>query len=82
MFFSAKNIFKANVAIKLRLIFLMAPCKRQVKDPRHLMCSNCSNWVDFVKSGCETSWAEVQADSFSFECRGCTKMKEHEVGGQ
>ena len=28
-----------------------------------------SNWVDFVKSGCEKSWAEVQADSFSFECR-------------
>ena len=25
-----------------------------------------SNWVDFVKSGCEKSWAEVQADSFSF----------------
>ena len=25
------------------------------------------------------SWAEVQADSFSFECRGCTRMKELEV---
>ena len=37
------------------------------------------NWVDFVKSGCEKSWAEVQADRFSFECRGCTKMKELEV---
>ena len=32
-----------------------------------------------MKSGCEKSWAEVQADSFSFECRGCTKMKELEV---
>ena len=41
--------------------------------------SSCSNWVDFFKSGCEKSWAEVQADSFSFECRGCTKMKELEV---
>ena len=45
----------------------------------HLICGSCSNWVDFVKSGCEKSWAEVQADSFSFECRGCTKMKELEV---
>ena len=27
----------------------------------------------------EKSWVEVQADSFSFECRGCTKMKELEV---
>ena len=57
----------------------MAPCKRQLKATRHLICGSCSYWVDFVKSGCEKSWAEVQADSFSFECRGCTKMKELEV---
>ena len=57
----------------------MAPWKRQVKATRHLICSSCSNWVDFVKSGCEKSWAEVQADSFNFECRGCTRMKELEV---
>ena len=35
--------------------------------------------MDFVKSGCEKCWAEVQADSFNFECRGCAKMKELEV---
>ena len=35
--------------------------------------------MEFIKSGCEKSWAEVQADSFGFECRGCTKMKELEV---
>ncbi|KAI0225101.1 hypothetical protein LSAT2_023970 [Lamellibrachia satsuma] len=58
---------------------MMAPCKRQLKATRHLNCGSCSNWVDFVKSGCEKSSAEVQADSFSFECRGCTKMKELEV---
>ena len=58
---------------------MMAPCKRQLKATRHLICGSCSNWVDFVKSGCEKSWAEVQADSFSFECRGCTRMKELEV---
>ena len=57
----------------------MAPCKRQLKATRHLICGSCSNWVDFVKSGCEKSLADVQADSFSFECRGCTKMKELEV---
>ena len=54
----------------------MTPYKRQVKATSHLICSN---WVDFVKSGCEMSWAEVQADSFSFECRGYTKMQELEV---
>ena len=58
---------------------MMAPWKRQLKATRHLICGSCSNWVDFVKSGCEKSWAEVQADNFSFECRGCTKMKELEV---
>ena len=57
----------------------MAPCKRQLKATRHFICGSCSNWEDFVKPGCEKSWAEVQADSFSFECRGCTKMKELEV---
>ena len=57
----------------------MAPCKRQVKATRHLIYNSCSNWVDFVKSGCEKSWAEVQADSYSFECRGCPRMKELEV---
>ena len=54
----------------------MAPCKRQLKATRYLICGSCSNWVDFVKTGCEKSWAEVQAFSFSFECRGCMKMKE------
>ena len=65
--------------IRPKLNCMMAPCKRQLKATRHLICGSCSNWVDFVKSGCEKSWAEVQADSFSFECRGCTKMKELEV---
>ena len=51
-----------------------------VKATRYLICSSCSNWVDFVKSGCEKFWAaEVQADSFSFECRGCMRIKELEV---
>ena len=35
--------------------------------------------MDLVKSGFEKSWAEVQADCFCFECRGCTKTKELEV---
>ena len=57
----------------------MAPWKRQVKATWHLICGGCSNWVDFVKSGCEKPWAEVQEYSFSFECRGCSKMTELEV---
>ena len=49
------------------------------KATRHFICKSCSNWVDFVKSGCEKSWVEAQADSFSFECRGYTRMKELEM---
>ena len=44
-----------------------------------LVHETCSNCVDFVKSGCEKSWAEVQADSSSFWCRRCAKMKGLEV---
>ena len=57
----------------------MAPCKRQVKTAMHLIGDSCSNWADSVKSGCEKSSAEVQADSFRFECRGCANIKELEV---
>ena len=67
-------LFKANVAIRLSINFVMAPCKRHLKATRYLICSSCSNRVDWVQS-----WAEVQADSFSFKCRGCTRMKELEV---
>ena len=49
----------------------MAPCKRQVKAKRNFICSSCDSWVDFAKSGCVNSWAEVQADDFNFVCRGC-----------
>ena len=30
-------------------------------------------------SGCEKNWAEVQMDSFHFECNECAKTKELEV---
>ena len=45
---------------------LQAVCDGGVheKASRHLVCDSCSNRVDFVKSGCEKSWAEAQADSF------------------
>ena len=53
----------------------MAPCKRQVKAKRNLICSSCDSWIDFAKSGCVNSWAEVQADDIHFVCRGCMTVK-------
>ena len=38
-----------------------------------------SNWVDSVRAGCEMFFVDVQADRFSFECRGYVKMKGLEV---
>ena len=53
----------------------MAPCKRQVKVKRNLICSSCDSWIDFAKSGCANSWADVQADGFHFVCRVCKTVK-------
>ena len=47
----------------------MAPCKRQIKAKRNLTCSSSDSWIDFAKSGCANSWAEVQAADFHFVCR-------------
>ena len=53
----------------------MAPCKRQIKAKRNLTCSSSDSWIDFAKSGCANSWAEVQAADFHFVCRGCMTVK-------
>ena len=53
----------------------MAMCKRQVKAKRNFKCSSCDSWIDFAKSGCVNSWAEMQADDFRFVCRGCMTVK-------
>ena len=53
----------------------MELCKLQVKAKRNLICSSCDSWIDFAKSGCVNSWAEVQADDFHFVCRGYMTVK-------
>ena len=53
----------------------MAPCKRQVKAKLNLTFSSCDSWIDFAKSGCANSWAEVQADDFHLVCRECMTVK-------
>ena len=58
---------------------MMAPCKRQLKATRHLICMAVAATGGFRQVWVRESWAEVQADSFSFVCRGCARMKELEV---
>ena len=53
----------------------MAPCNRQVKAKHNLTCSSCDSWVDFVKSRCVNSWAEVQVNDFCFEYKRCNTVK-------
>ena len=47
----------------------------KVKVKCNLTCSSCDSWIDFAKSGCVNSWAEVQTDDFHFVCRGCMTVK-------
>ena len=53
----------------------MAPKKRKVADSRHLICCNCSSWVQFVISLCGKTWAETREESFVFRCKVCTEVK-------
>ena len=53
----------------------MAPKKRKVADSRHLICCNCSSWVQFVISVCGKTWAETREESFVFTCKVCTEVK-------
>ena len=52
----------------------MAPCKRQVKARKHLVCNHCHSLVDFAVSGCGKSWSETTEEGFTFQCLGCWKV--------
>ncbi|KAK2190060.1 hypothetical protein NP493_90g01025 [Ridgeia piscesae] len=55
-------------------ISVMAPCKRQVKARRHLVCNHCHSLVDFAVSGCGKPWTETTEEGFTFQCLGCWKV--------
>ncbi|KAK2165730.1 hypothetical protein NP493_1353g00005 [Ridgeia piscesae] len=52
----------------------MAPCKRQVKARRHLVCNHCNTLVYFAVSGCGKTWSETTEEGFTFQCLGCWKV--------
>ena len=52
----------------------MAPNRRKVVASRHLVCGNCSSWIQFESSGCGKTWAETRGESFAFTCKGCTEV--------
>ena len=51
----------------------MAPKRRKVVASRHLVCGNCSSWIQFERSGCGKTWAETRGERFAFTCKGCTE---------
>ena len=51
----------------------MAPCKRQVKARKHLVCNHCHSLVNFAVSECGKSWSETPDEGFTFQCLGCWK---------
>ena len=52
----------------------MAPCKRQVKARRHLVCNHCHSLVDFAVSRCGKTCSETTKEGFTFHCLGCWKV--------
>ena len=48
--------------------------RRKVVASRHLICGNCSNWIQFDSSGCTISWAEMRESTSVFTCKGCTEV--------
>ena len=52
----------------------MAPNRRKVVASRHLVCGNCSSWIQFESSGCGKTWAETRGESFAFTCKGFTEV--------
>ena len=60
--------FKTTDELVTRLIdTIMAPS-------RHLVCGNCSSWIQFDSSGCTISWAEMRKSTSVFTCKGCTEV--------
>ena len=52
----------------------MAPNRREVVASSHLVCGNCSSWIQFESSGCGKTWAETRRESFAFTCKGCAEV--------
>jgi len=53
----------------------MAPCKRQVKAGRHLVCEHFHSFVEFALSGCVKSLAETTEEDVTFQCMCCWKLE-------
>ena len=60
-----------------RLIETMAPRRKAVAKKtvanRHLVCCDCSCWIQFDTSGCTIPWAEMNRITV-FKCKGCTEV--------
>ena len=40
---------------------------------RHLVCCDCSCWIQFDTLGCTIPWAEMKGSTV-FKCKGCTEV--------
>ena len=40
---------------------------------RHLVCCDCSSWIQFDTLGCTIPWGEMKG-STEFKCKGCTEV--------
>ena len=49
----------------------MAPSRSRYIASRHLVCGTCISWVDFNKSRCTNTCAEMRGGTCVFACKGC-----------
>ena len=40
---------------------------------RHLVCCECSSWIQFDTLGCTIPWGEMKGNTV-FKCKGCTEV--------
>ena len=48
--------------------------RRKAVASRHLVCGNCSSWIQFDSSGCTIYWAKMRESTSVFTCKGCTEV--------
>ena len=48
--------------------------RRKAVASRHLVCCDCSCWIQFDTSGCTIPWAEMKGSTV-FKCKGCTGVE-------
>ena len=72
-----KTAFFKAIPRTTRLIETMAAKRKAMAKKavanRHLVCCECSSWIQFDTLGCTIPWGEMKGNTV-FKCKGCTEV--------